>query len=487
MRPTRRDALKGIGVTIGAAAVGACGGDDPAGDDDDPLDSGTVDAATPDARIDMADARVDAAIDAPSPETMLAGIDTFVILMMENRSFDHYLGALQLVEGRTDVDGLTGNETNPAPGGATVPVHLLEDFTPADPPHGWDACHAQWNNGANDGFVTEHAGSSEADVMGYHVRTQIPVTYALADAGAICDRWFCSVMGPTWPNRFYLHGATSNGGTGNFPAFGFRSIFDALDDAGVTHRNYFHDVAWATGGYFKLSGNSGIEQFFTDAEAGDLPSVSIIDPGFFGGGANDDHPDHDIRLGQALIASVVNALGASPQWNKCLLIVTYDEHGGFYDHVSPPTTTDERDEFRQLGFRVPSLVVGPTARRGQVVSTQFEHVSVLTTLTKRFGLEPLNARVTATNDLTPCLDPAYLNDPQPAPVMPPVPMSKRAVMQRIAERAALGPPPGEHPELAAAIDAMNLPPSLDRRDRPAEVTARFLECAAKVGAVKLRD
>ena len=480
MRPTRRDALKGIGVTLGAVAIGGCGAD---ADDDGmnvPPDGAAPDAPAP-------DAPVDAAVDAPSADVLLAGIDTFVVLMMENRSFDHYLGALRLAEGRTDVDGLTGTEGNPTINGMNVPVHLLEDFTPADPPHGWDACHAQWNDGLNDGFVREHAGSSEADVMGYHVRSQIPVAYALADHSAICDRWFSSVMGPTWPNRFYLHGATAHGNKGNTPAFGFRSIFAELDDAGLTHRNYFHDVAWATGGYFKLTGNAGIERFFDDAAAGTLPNLSIVDPGFFGGGANDDHPDHDIRLGQALIASVVNALGASPQWNRCLLVLTYDEHGGFYDHVAPPKTDDEREEFRQLGFRVPSLVIGPTARRGQVVSTTFEHVSVLVTLTRRFGLTPLNERVRAAADLSPCIDPAYLDDPQPAPTLPPVTMSRTAVFDRIRERAAMGPQPGEHPELAAAVDALELPPSLDRRDRPEEVTAAFLAAAEKVGAVRLRD
>ena len=347
MRPTRRDTLKGIGLAIGGAALGACGTDAAATGDDD---GGDVDAASVDApRID---APVDAEIDAPSAEVLLGSVDTFVVLMMENRSFDHYFGALRLLEGRNDVDGLTGSEANPAPGGAMVGVHRLDNFTPADPPHGWDACHRQWNQGANDGFVKEHEGSSQADVMGFHVRTHLPQFYALADQATLCDRWFASVMGPTWPNRFYLHGATSKGNRSNLPAVGFRSIFDVLSEHGLTHKNYFHDVAWATGGYFKLTGNAPIEDFFDDAAAGQLPTFSIIDPQFFGNGANDDHPDHDIRLGQALIASVVNALGASPQWSRSMLVITYDEHGGFYDHVPPPTTSDEREEFRQLGFQI---------------------------------------------------------------------------------------------------------------------------------------
>jgi phospholipase C len=251
-------------MLVGGATVG-CGGDDGAD---------AADAAAPDAR--PIDARppdappVDAApIDAPSAAAMLAAIDTFVVLMMENRSFDHYLGSLRLLEGRAACDGLTGSESNPAPDGTPVPIHRLDDFTPADPPHDWDPCHAQWNQGANDGFVRAHAGASQADVMGYHTRAQLPITYAVADAGATCDRWFASVMGPTWPNRFYLHGATSNGNQSNTPAWSAStaSSISSTTPASAT-RTTTHDVAWAVGGYGKLSGNAPIEDFFDAAAAG---------------------------------------------------------------------------------------------------------------------------------------------------------------------------------------------------------------------------
>ena len=470
---TRREALLGLGAVVGGATLG-CGGDaDAIGDADAAASDARPDAPPPDAALDAVPQ------DAPSAAAMLANIDTFVVLMMENRSFDHYLGSLRLLEGRTGCDGLTGGEANPAPDGAPVPVFRLDDFTPEDPPHGWDACHAQWNQGANDGFVRAHAGASQRDVMGYHTRAQLPITYALADAGATCDRWFASVMGPTWPNRFFLHGATSNGVQSNLPALGFRSIFAALDDAGVSHKNYFHDVAWAVGGYVKLTGNAPIEDFFTAAAAGTLPTFSLIDPAFFGGGANDDHPSHDVRLGQALIAAVVNAMAASPQWGRSLLIITYDEHGGFFDHVPPPVTVDVRPEFRQLGFRVPTQLVGPTVRRGQIVSTPLEHVSIIATLANRFGLPPLTERVTATNDVSSCLDPATLHAPHPPPVLPPVPMARAAVDARPASDA--------HPELAAAVDALALPPELDRRGRAAEVTATFLDWATRLGAIRWVD
>ncbi len=486
MNPTRRQVLAGLGAAAGTAALGACGSDGSAAPDGDP---GGPDAGVfpPDARIEPDATPITActATSTLSPAELLAHVETVVVLCMENRSFDHYLGALRLVEGRMDIDGLTGGETNLSASGEEVGVHLLEDFTPADPPHEWDAVHAQWNDGACDGFVREHEGASERDVMGYHVRSQLPVTYALADAGAICQRWFCGCLGPTWPNRYYLHGATSLGRQGNFPVLGFTSIFDRLDDAGVGHLNYYSDVAWATGGYGKLTGLAGIERFFEDAGAGNLPPFSIIDPSFFGGGANDDHPDHDVRLGQALIGSVVTALGASPQWDRCLFVLTYDEHGGFYDHVPPPETLDDEPDFRRLGFRVPSLVIGPTVRRGCAIDAVLEHSSVAATATTRWGLEPLNARAAAAGDLSVCIDPRHIDDPLPAPVMPTVEISRRAVRRRqeLARAAGLV----THRELDAAIDARAVPRALDRRADADAIAHRVLAWGERLGAVKLVD
>ncbi|MDI1443375.1 alkaline phosphatase family protein [Polyangium sp. 6x1] len=414
-----------------------------------------------------------------SPEELLAPIDTFVILMMENRSFDHYLGSLRLLEGR-DVIGLDGTEKNPAPDGSWISVSKLDDFTPEDPPHNWDAAHEQWNGGKNDGFVLAHAGSAQADVMGYHVREQIPITYALADAHAVCDRWFASVMGPTWPNRFYLHGATSKGQKGNLPVLGFDSVFKYLDEAKVSHKVYYHDIAWCSGAYLKTTGLAGIEQFFEDAAAGKLPNVVFIDPQFFGGGANDDHPDHDIRLGQALIASVYAALAKSPQWGRSMFVLTYDEHGGFFDHVAPPTTEDDESEFAQLGFRVPSIVAGPFARKGCTVGTQLEHVSVIRTLCRKFGMPAWNKRIAAANDLSSCIQPAYLSDPQPAVELPPVDVSMAELMARREHTET-------HAELREALDRGLIPRHLDRRGEGMAIAKRVLEAGARLGAVRIRE
>lgn len=413
-----------------------------------------------------------------TPGELLAPIDTIVVLCMENRSFDHYLGSLKLKEGHAS-DGLSSTFSNLDANGVPIPVFHLNDLTNPDPPHDWDPVHEQWNLGANDGFVTVYTGPNQQDPMGYFVRDQLPTTYALADAFTVCDRWFCSVLGPTWPNRFYLHGATANGQKSNLPA-GITSIYDVLEAKGITSRNYFHDIPWRAAAYGAVTGNSSIETFFDDAEAGTLPQFSIIDPRFFGGTANDDHPDHDVSLGQALIASVFAALAQGPQWSKCLFILTYDEHGGFFDHVPPPTTVDGDAEFTQLGFRVPTIVAGPFVRRGCVSSTVMEHVSVIKTLTLRYGLQSLNGRVDATADVSSVIDPEYLAAPQPPPVLPMVDVSM-STLERL-ERApeALH----HHREMREVADRGGIPKHLDRRDQGASITRTVLAHGKRLGAVR---
>jgi phospholipase C len=494
--------LQGLTALAGAAALPACGSADEVSTAlDESPDAGGTEPPGGDAGAEAsADAGAEASVEAGSDAgadadageaeaggpscsdnggltaaELLAPIETIVVLMMENRSFDHYLGTLKLLEGRA-VDGLTGNETNPAPNGTPVKVHQLTSGKQDDPPHEWDAAHAQFNAGANDGFVKAHAGSSQEDVMGYFARAQLPITYALADSFAVCDRWFSSVMGPTWPNRFYLHGATSKGQKRNLPSAGLQSIFQALDQKGISNKNYFVDLPWASGGYFKLSGLAPLNDFLAAAAAGTLPQFSIIDPGF---SSNDDHPSHDVALGQALIATVFTALAKSPQWSKCLFVLTYDENGGFYDHVPPPKTVDDLPEFEQLGFRVPSIVCGPFVRNGCVVSTQYEHVSVISTVTTRFGLAPLNARVAATHDLSDCIDPAYLADPRTPPALPTLSISVPDALARVGRTSS-------QPELEEMADRGLIPPHLDRRAKTAETIADVLRHGERLGALRLR-
>jgi phospholipase C len=375
-----------------------------------------------------------------TPAEMLAEIETIVVVMMENRSFDHYLGSLKrdaAYASASKVDGLTGNESNLAPNGAPVQVFNLTDFTVADPPHGWDASHAQYNGGKNDGFVKAHAGADQNDVMGYHDRAQLPFYYWLADNFTVCDRWFSSVMGPTWPNRFYLHAGTSKGKKDNTPFLvgAPDTLWDKLKAAGKSFKNYYAGaVAFYTGGFVGKLGSLNptvpMSQFFADAKDGRLPNFSIIDPDFQ---ANDDHPAHDIRLGQVFLHSIYQAMAESPQWQKSLLVITYDEHGGFFDHVPPPGATDDQAEFSTYGFRVPTIVVGPSVRKGYVCNTVFDHTSVGATLVKRFGIAPTSARMGAANDLSSVLDPKLYKKPRSAPPGAPTPqaMSMQEILAKV--------------------------------------------------------
>ena len=273
---TRRSALQGAGAVVGATALG-CGTE--AGQNASP--GGSTQA---------------------SPEQLLAGFDTFVVLMMENRSFDHYFGARKLSEGR-DVDGLTGDEVNLDQDGMPAPIHQLTDFvTPIDPPHEWDSSRLQFNNGKNDGFVTEYqatggAGARE-QVMGYYDRSDLPVHYALADEYVVCDRWFSSVMGPTWPNRYYLHCADAGGHITNEPAM-LPSIFDLLEQNGVSSRYHYSNLPF-TATYGSTAAIAKIQQFFDDAAAGALPNFVIVDPILtaLNTVGNDDHPPADISKGR---------------------------------------------------------------------------------------------------------------------------------------------------------------------------------------------
>jgi phospholipase C len=344
------------------------------------------------------------------------GITTYVYMMMENRSYDHLFGARAMVGENKPGDGLPTPTTfsNPDLNGVAVP-----SFTPdktslcaLDPPHDWEAARAAWNMGANDGFLrihqTRHMSDSTAQQpMQYLVRNDVPVSWALADAYATSDRWFCAVMGPTLPNRYYWHAGSSEGHMDNtLPAGGLTgpSIYHRLDAKGIPWAYYYGNLP-VVSLYNGLDGTrmQAFEHFLADAKAGVLPPVVYIDPAF---DSNDDHPPIHPIHGQELIASVYNALATSPQWKNCLLVITYDENGGFFDHVSPPKTVDDRaaQGFDQLGFRVPAIVAGPYVKQGYVSSLPYEHCSALRELEVAFELEPINQRTMAARDLSDFID-----------------------------------------------------------------------------------
>lgn len=429
-------------------------------------------------------------------------IDTVVVVMMENRSFDHYLGALSLVEGRA-VDGLTPTFSNPKPDGSPVAPFAMDLRCIVDPPHSWNRSHAQFNAGANDGFVTEYTDSVVDDgfgpergdqVMGYHTREQLPISYALADQFAICDRHFCSVMGPTWPNRFFLHSAQSNGRINNdFPddltiGFTWPTIYDRLDAAGISWTPYWSDLSflllWGRL-QSKVLAAGGIEQFFDDARSGRLPAVCTIEPTFFGPGQNDDHPPADFLRGQVFLSSILRAVAEGPQWERSLIIVTYDEHGGFYDHVPPPTVEDERasEGFDQLGFRVPSFVISPYARTGYVSSMLHEHASVPAFIGWLFGLEPLTVRDASANFFldTFDVDRVRRGDPRPPPSLPQLELSPEPVQECIEFGFGADDASGQV-ELAAFAERAGLP---DRRAENIERLGNIQRTLIELGGARI--
>jgi phospholipase C len=368
------------------------------------------------------------------------GIDHLVVVMMENRSYDHFLGARSLEEGLPG-DGLPAGASNLDLAGREVEVYPAGEVCIADPPHGWNACRLQLGDGACDGFMTAYQNSwgeeMPPDAMSYLRRANVPVSYALADAFTSCDRWFSSVLGPTWPNRMYLHSGQSNGITANdLPVDGFEwpTIYHRLDAAGIDWRYYFIDVpVIAVVENVDLEGRIRrvMNDFVEEAAAGTLPAISVIDPAF---SYNDDHPPHHPLHGQQFISLIYGALARSPQWQRSLLVITYDEHGGFYDHVAPPLVPDERaaEGFDQLGFRVPALIVGPYAKAGHVSSIQLEHTSVLAHIERSHGLEPLTARDAAANDLSGCIDQERLaaGDPLPPAEVPAVEIDESQIPAR---------------------------------------------------------
>jgi phospholipase C len=349
------------------------------------------------------------------------GIKNYVFMMMENRTYDHYFGARSMLEGLPG-NGLQMSMTNPDTNGNPVSLYVPSTTDSSecvmDPDHSWTGSRMEWDAGKNDGFVKQQEsayGIGHHEPMQYMTRDLLPVSWALADAYTTCDAWFASVMGPTWPNRFYWMCATSGGLMDNtLPTGGvnFPLIFNSLHDKNIDWAYYYgsipvvaaFDPPMGSPNYLDVLPNvKRFSQFLDDAVAGKLPSVTYIDPYFYG---NDDHPPIHPINGQALIASVYTALAKSPQWKNTLFVLTYDEHGGFFDHVSPPTTVDPlaAQGFSQCGFRVPAMVMGPYAKAGNVSSVQYDHCSALAHLERTFDLTPLNTRTMAANDLTDCID-----------------------------------------------------------------------------------
>jgi len=379
-------------------------------------------------------------------------IDHIVVLMLENRSFDHMLGFLSVDSARADVEGVHSGLENRVEGHAyTVhPAKMTKLVKAQDPCHSGWCVDEQIAGGEMSGFAANYAktrpqpplkGDTPATVMAYHTEEQLPMYAYLADQFCVCDHWFCSVGGATMPNRCYAAAGTSGGHRDNLKPsrpWNLATFVRHLDAAKVQWRWYSHDYVptlWIIDPLYGLSGETipsyfdrqdplGHRSFLQRAAKGDLPAVSWIDPNFidlsFGPeGSNDDHPPSDLRAGQQLVLKVFHALARSPAWPKTLLIITYDEHGGFYDHVPPPAAEDDAKDagLHRLGPRVPAIVVSPFVGERQVAKTVFDHTSIIKTILARFcrsadgSVPDMGARVRAAEHLGALLS----GDPRPAP------------------------------------------------------------------------
>jgi phospholipase C len=339
-------------------------------------------------------------------------IDHVILVMQENRSFDHYFGRLPAA-GHTDVDGIPANASNPDAQDQPVFAFHTQQYCMEDVAHSWNASHLQYNGGLNDQFVITNDPDGER-AMGYMEESDLPFYYGLAKTFAIGDRFFCSLLGPTFPNRFYYLTGTSDGRINNrLDAYTRDSVFDRLDDAGVSHKIYAAQLAF---GLLLGQPQHTLAEFFADAAAGTLPQVAYVDPAFFGEGQNDEHPPSNPQLGQQLLESIYDAVVASPNWPSAALIITYDEHGGFYDHVPPPSAcipddvppeTDENDvqaQFDRYGFRVPIIVASPYSKPGHVSHAVYDLTSILRFLELRFDLPALTKRDANATPITDLFD-----------------------------------------------------------------------------------
>jgi phospholipase C len=397
--------------------------------------------------------------------------DHVIIVMMENHSFDNYLGMLPL-RGQPKADGFSFDangvptNSNPLDGGVQKAFHMSGTCQPGSVTQNWNSSHKQIDNGKMDGF----AGTSNT-AMGYWDESDLPFYYSLAKTFCLANRFFCSVPAQTYPNRRYLYSATADGTIStsssgfSLPAPANGTLMDTLSKYGVSWANYFTDLPATVIIPQNLEKHPAnyrpITQFFVDCATGQLPAVSFVDPEFglvdeVGGtlfqylnqvpnlpapiasaikvlensidaqSGSEENPA-DIALGEAFVSQVVNAVMKSPQWARTLLIWTYDEHGGYYDHVPPVSmvkpddvppdlgSADYPGAYDLSGMRVPTVVVSPYSKPNDVTDVVHDHTSIIATIAAKWNLPALTYRDAQATTLLDFLDlaspPAFLTPP----------------------------------------------------------------------------
>ena len=344
----------------------------------------------------------------PSPRDL--PVDTFVVLMMENRSFDHYFGW------RGDADARNAGLQYPDKDGKLFATYrLTPDFQGCghpDPEHGWVGGRWQLNGGRNDGFLTGNADgvSSDEFAIGYYLRDDLPFMGPASEAFQLHDRFFCSILASTYPNRHYMWSAQGGGFKTNYMPVAeqghkWETIFDRAISKGVSARYFQSDLPFsALYGTRGIPWTGNVQEYYARCASGTLPNISFVDPPFREGGGGDgvsadDHPHGDIRLGQAFMSDVVHAFMESPQYRRGALFVVYDEWGGFFDHVPPPRVPDDRqnnadqlEDWAQMGFRIPALTISPFVRPGSVSHAALGFESILKLISYKFALGHLTKR-----------------------------------------------------------------------------------------------
>jgi phospholipase C len=333
------------------------------------------------------------------------GIEHIVVLMMENRSFDHMLGWLDGADGRQ-----AGLRYADSSGTLHRTYRLAPDYQGCghpDPDHSYEGGRVEYNGGACDGWL--RAGSNDEYAIGYYVKKDLSFFGGAAPGWTVCDRYFSAIMAGTFANRVYQHAAQTDRLANTIELSTLPTIWDRLAAAGLRGRYYFSDLPFlALWGSKYVDIARPVAAFFADAAAGTLPEVSFVEPRFLGeevGASNDDHPFADIRNGQAFMNQVYSAVTSGPGWANTVFVINYDEWGGFFDHVAPPAgpipPADQAagNEDGLLGFRTPCLVISPFAPREHVSNLTLDHTSILKMIEWRWGLEPLTVRDAAAANL----------------------------------------------------------------------------------------
>ncbi|MCI4320318.1 MAG: alkaline phosphatase family protein [Thermoplasmata archaeon] len=320
-----------------------------------------------------------------------------VVVLQENHTFDNYFGSYPNADGTLGKDLCLPNAASGGP--CTRPFHATSR-TPADMNHNWSSAHADFDGGRMDAFVYSEG---TPNTMSFYDRSDLPRYWSAGDRYVLCDRYFTSAMTESAPNHLYLVAGQAGGlqddrvpTTLNFPP-----VFQALDRLSVSWKVYGFTTWYERFAYvqqspgFRMNFATGAT-FAKDLAAGTLPQVAWV----IGAPGGTEHPPQDIQKGQnSVVDDIINPVGASPLWPSAAIFVTWDDFGGWYDHVAPPQV-----DAMGYGFRVPCLIVSPFARPGLVDHVVNDHTSILRFVENRFGIAPLSTRDAAANDLSEAFD-----------------------------------------------------------------------------------